>query len=249
MVTNVTQTTDAHDGSYAVQMEIVNFSNFPWPASFYSLNDNSQIPGFPVSERYPKFKGFIKANLKGGAAFWGSIIIYDENQQGVGVGTFFLNNPSTDWVSFEAPIEYFSNNIPAYLNITFTLVDTLEGDLTSIGSTVRIDHLSLDTPTSVESNENTPSIFSLDQNYPNPFNPSTTIRYSIPNESEVSLAIYNAIGAKVAELYSGSQTAGNFEINWDASDLTSGIYFLRMNAVSSKDSKRFTDVKKLILLK
>jgi len=93
------------------------------------------------------------------------------------------------------------------------------------------------------------SNFSLSQNYPNPFNPSTTIRYSIPNESEVSISVYNVLGAKVDELYSGTQTAGNFEVSWNASDFTSGVYFLRMNAVSLQNSKNFTDVKKLILLK
>ena len=249
-VNNVTQTTDAHHGSYAVQMEIVNFSNVPLPASFYAVNDNStSLPGHPVSERYTKFKGFIKADLKGGAAFWGGIIIYDESQQAIAAGTFFATNPSTNWVQFEAPIEYYSNNVPSYMSITFTLVDTLENDLTSIGSIVKIDHLTLDTPTSVETNENRPLTFALDQNYPNPFNPSTTISYSVPNESEVSLAVYNILGTKVDELYSGAQTAGNYKLLWDASRLTSGIYFLRMNAVSLKNNKRFSDVKKLILLK
>jgi len=93
------------------------------------------------------------------------------------------------------------------------------------------------------------SDYTLSQNYPNPFNPSTTIRYSIPNESEVSITVYNVLGAKVAALYSGAKTAGNFEVNWNASSFTSGVYFLRMNAVSLQNNKRFTDVKKLILLK
>jgi len=91
--------------------------------------------------------------------------------------------------------------------------------------------------------------YTLSQNYPNPFNPSTTIRYSIPNESEVSISVYNVLGAKVDELFSGAQTAGNFEVNWNASNFSSGIYFLRMNAVSIESNSHFADVKKLILLK
>ncbi len=248
LATNVTQTSDAHHGASAAKMEIVNFNGIALPAALGTIADNS-TGGHPISIKYSKFKGYVKANLKGGAAFWGGVIIYDENQQGIGAGTFLLTNPSTDWTPFEVTIEYFYDNAPFYLNITFTLVDTLEGDLASVGSTVIVDHLTLDTPTSVESNSNAPLVYELNQNYPNPFNPSTTIRYSIPNESEVTLTVYNAIGAKVDELYSGAQTAGNYEANWDASDFTSGVYFLRMSAVSLQNSKRFSDVKKLILLK
>ncbi len=247
VVTNVTRTSDAQQGSSAAQMEIVNFANTAWPAMLNTVNDNSSsIPGHPVSIRYTKFKGYIKTDLKGGATFWTSIVIYDETDQGIGTGTFILENPSPNWSQFETTIEYFSDKAPSYLSINFVLADTIDGDLTSAGSTVKIDNLTLDTPTNVESNGST---FALDQNYPNPFNPSTTIRYSLPNESEVSLTVFNSIGAKVAELYKGTQTAGNFEIIWNASNFTSGVYFLRMNAISLKNSKNFTDIKKLILLK
>ncbi|NOX64231.1 MAG: T9SS type A sorting domain-containing protein [Chlorobi bacterium] len=250
VVTNVTRTSDAQQGSSAAQMEIMNFANTAWPAMLGTVNDNSSsIPGHPVSIKYTKFKGYIKTDLKGGAVFWTSIVMYDDTDQGIGTGTFLLANPSPNWSQFEADIEYYSDKAPSYLTINFTLLDTLDGDLTSVGSTVKIDNLTLDTPTSVESNGNTPLTFALDQNYPNPFNPSTTIRYSIPNESDVSLTVFNSIGAKVAELYKGTQTAGNFEINWNASDFSSGVYFLRMNAISLKNSKNFTDIKKLILLK
>ena len=251
LVNNITQVSDAYNGSYAVQMEIVNYVNLPFPSLLISVDDNSpSTPGHPVSAKYTKLKGYYKLDLKGSAQFVGNIVMFDENQLGIGVGGFMLNNSSSDWITIEVPIEYSSDKVPSYAYIQFALLDSTDNDLTTIGSTVKIDHLSLEgAVTSVESNENAPLTFSLDQNYPNPFNPSTTIRYSIPNESEVSLSVYNALGAKVDELYSGAQTAGNFEVNWSASNFTSGVYFLRMNAVSVQNSKSFTDVKKLILLK
>ena len=251
LVNNITQVSDAYNGSYAVQMEIVNYVNLPFPSLLISVDDNSPSrPGHPVSAKYTKLKGYFKLDLKGSAQFVGNIVMFDENQLGIGVGGFMLNNSSSDWITIEVPIEYSSDKVPSYAYIQFALLDSTDNDLTTIGSTVKIDHLSLEgAVTSVESNENAPLTFSLDQNYPNPFNPSTTIRYSIPNESEVSLSVYNALGAKVDELYSGAQTAGNFEVNWSASNFTSGVYFLRMNAVSVQNSKSFTDVKKLILLK
>jgi len=68
----------------------------------------------------------------------------------------------------------------------------------------------------------------LDQNYPNPFYPSTTVSYSIPSQSYVSLKIINAVGTEVATLVSEKLTAGNYSCNWDASGLPAGIYFCRM---------------------
>ncbi len=88
-----------------------------------------------------------------------------------------------------------------------------------------------------------PTEFSLSQNYPNPFNPTTTIKYSIPNPGSVKLLVYNSLGEKVTELVDEYKEAGSYKINFDASDLSSGIYFYKLKA------GRFTSVKKLILLK
>ncbi|MBA4250931.1 MAG: hypothetical protein C0425_08180 [Chlorobiaceae bacterium] len=88
-----------------------------------------------------------------------------------------------------------------------------------------------------------PATFSLEQNYPNPFNPVTGINYSIPKDGIVTLKVYNVIGQAVATLYSGFQKEGSYSINFDASELTSGIYFYTLNA------EGFTSTKKMILTK
>ena len=72
--------------------------------------------------------------------------------------------------------------------------------------------------------------YNLAQNYPNPFNPATTIRYSIPQSGDVSLIIYNLLGAEIARLVDGRQPAGEYGITWDASNIPSGIYFYRLQA-------------------
>ncbi len=89
----------------------------------------------------------------------------------------------------------------------------------------------------------TPSTFSLEQNYPNPFNPSTTIRFSIPVETDVHLNVYNALGQVVAEMVNERLKEGYHEVNFDATNLTSGIYFYRLEA------DKFVDVKKMIIIK
>ena len=247
---SITQTSDAFDGNSAVKLEIKENFSLAFPALLVTSIDGAVNNGHPVSAKYTKFKGHFKLDLKGAALFGISILMYDKDGLAIGGGALNLNNSSANWIPIEVPIDYYDDKVPSYVYIQFALADSSDNDLTTIGSTAKIDHLSLDgAVTSIESNDNTPLSFSLDQNYPNPFNPSTTIRYSIPNESEVSLSVYDALGAKVEELYNGAQTAGNFEVSWDASNFTSGVYFLRMNAVSIQNSKRFTDVKKLILLK
>ena len=98
--------------------------------------------------------------------------------------------------------------------------------------------------TDVESNsEVMPTAFALEQNFPNPFNPSTKINYSIPTEGFVTLDVYNSIGQKVAALVSETKTAGTYTVNFDASNLTSGIYFYKISSGS------FSETKKMILLK
>jgi Secretion system C-terminal sorting domain len=88
-----------------------------------------------------------------------------------------------------------------------------------------------------------PTIYKLSQNYPNPFNPSTTIEYSIPKTSFVSLKIYDILGTEVATLVNEEKPAGNYQVSFDASSLSSGVYFYRLPAGS------FVETKKMILLK
>lgn len=93
------------------------------------------------------------------------------------------------------------------------------------------------------------SLYTLDQNYPNPFNPSTTIRYGLPSSSRVSLKIYNVLGQQIADLVNTEQSAGWYETVWYA-NVSAGLYFYRMDAVSTTDpNKRFTQLKKMLFLK
>ncbi|MDP1676032.1 MAG: T9SS type A sorting domain-containing protein [Bacteroidota bacterium] len=97
--------------------------------------------------------------------------------------------------------------------------------------------------TGVESTELLPLVFSLEQNYPNPFNPTTTIMYSIPAESRVTLKIYNMLGQEVATLVNETMVAGRYTASFNASNLASGAYIYRIEAGS------FVSNKKMILLK
>jgi hypothetical protein len=91
--------------------------------------------------------------------------------------------------------------------------------------------------------KNVPQAFTLLQNYPNPFNPSTTIAFSLPSQSFVSLKVFDVLGREVATIVSEEMAAGTYSRRWNATKLSSGIYFYRLQAGSN------TQMKKLILLK
>lgn len=98
-------------------------------------------------------------------------------------------------------------------------------------------------PKSSNITNSTPYEFALVQNYPNPFNPSTVISYSISKDGPVTLKVFNSIGQQVAELVNATQSAGIYNINFNASSLSSGVYFYTLKA------NDFTATKKFILIK
>jgi len=89
----------------------------------------------------------------------------------------------------------------------------------------------------------THSVFSLNQNYPNPFNPSTIISYSIPNASNVKLLVYNAIGQVIKVLEDGYKEAGNYNVSFNASELSSGLYFYKIEAGQNSQIRKMMLVK------
>ena len=88
-----------------------------------------------------------------------------------------------------------------------------------------------------------PIEYSLDQNYPNPFNPTTTISYSLAEDGFVNLVIYNLLGEEVTTLVNSKQKVGRYEVVFDASKISSGIYLYRLV------SNNFLSIKKMILIK
>ena len=104
--------------------------------------------------------------------------------------------------------------------------------------------LKYDTAVGVEEvAEKLPKSFTLYQNYPNPFNPTTTIKFALPVSSNVKLNVYNALGQLVETLVDKEMQSGYHEINFDASRLSSGVYFYQLNA------GYFAETKKMMLLK
>jgi len=99
------------------------------------------------------------------------------------------------------------------------------------GSKYRIGYATSDVvPSTGDAPHQIPASFVLEQNFPNPFNPATTIRYSTPRRSHVTLAVFNVLGQEVAELINGHIEAGSHEVQFNAHGLASGLYLYRMKA-------------------
>ncbi|MGA9408625.1 MAG: T9SS type A sorting domain-containing protein, partial [Bacteroidota bacterium] len=119
-----------------------------------------------------------------------------------------------------------------YDNNNYMVVPRTNADYSGVVVTSVAEHLSI-----------LPDHFEMDQNYPNPFNPSTTIRYSVPTAGKVLMKIYNVLGQEVATLVNTQQSAGTYNVTFNASRLASGMYFYRISSGS------FVQVKKMLLVK
>jgi hypothetical protein len=95
----------------------------------------------------------------------------------------------------------------------------------------------------IENNNELPSVYKLYNNYPNPFNPATNIKFDLPQAGFTVLTIYNSIGQKIETIAAENMNAGRYEMKWDATRYSSGVYFYKL------ESNGFNEVKKMLLVK
>jgi hypothetical protein len=159
----------------------------------------------------------------------------------------------TDWFAISPNGNFISSIVDDTLFVYSTIVDTFlakqclrdinYADYNIISTDQNVYLHAIDTETKIENNDLIPENYSLSQNYPNPFNPATTINYQIPLAGHVSLKVYDILGREVATLVNEEISAGNYEIKFDGSHLSSGVYFYTLQSGS------FNETKKLILIK
>lgn len=106
-----------------------------------------------------------------------------------------------------------------------------------------VDRIPTNTNPGQVNNSIIPDVFSLSQNYPNPFNPSTKITYQLPVNSDVSIKVFDMLGKEIMTLVNEKKDAGSYEVQFNAANFASGMYFYRISAGN------FTDTKRMILIK
>lgn len=154
-------------------------------------------------------------------------------------GTELVQSSAITWVSPKAIT--FSYTAPAVTG-TDTLYATVDRGYSGAWNWAPNKGIKVYSATGIISNE-IPVKFSLSQNFPNPFNPTTTISFDIPKSEFVNLSVYDLSGKKVDELVNSNLQAGKYSTLWNASKLSSGVYFYKIQA------GEFTEVKKLTLIK
>lgn len=125
------------------------------------------------------------------------------------------------------------------------LLKTTDGGLT--WSLVEYTMVTAPVSKSLGNNVNTSNTFSISQNYPNPFNPSTKISYSIPTDGFVNVTVMDITGKEVSSLMNGFQKSGSYTMNFDGKNLSSGVYFYRINVNGA--NVNFTKTMKMLLVK
>jgi len=118
------------------------------------------------------------------------------------------------------------------------LVDYVTGEMDNDDVELDYAELEIENTTGINDKIDQPTSFSLSQNYPNPFNASTTISYSLLEESDVTIDIFDIMGRKIETLVSGRQDAGSHSVVWDASNVSSGVYLYRIIAGNYTETRR-----------
>ena len=157
-----------------------------------------------------------------------------------GDGIFLSSDSGQSWSKINTGLSNLYISSLAVSNSTIYIGVARE---TNVGSIVYKRPVS-EVITNVEKDISTiPLVYLLNQNCPNPFNPTTNISYSIPQSANVTLKVYDLLGREVVELVNGEKNPGRYEVRFDGSNLTSGVYFYRLTAGS------FSQTKKLMLIK
>jgi len=158
-----------------------------------------------------------------------------------------LVNSADPWsnnVSYTVPLSYILPNHVTEANANMNIFVYKTGGSISTDQTIQQSRvISITQPVGIYNQNETPDSYSLTQNYPNPFNPTTNINFSIPKDQDVSLKFYNSMGQEVATYVDGFLKAGVYNVDFDGSSLSSGIYFYTLK------TNNFVETKKMMLVK
>ena len=155
---------------------------------------------------------------------------------------FDLKSAKPEQKIAESPLFTISNNA---MNL-FASTNLLRPFSVVIGDTFVVDRNA--STTSVDQTQSGVNNFTLEQNYPNPFNMSTVIRYSLSEDADVTIKVYDIVGKEVGTLVHSKQAAGVHSIGFRNNALSSGTYFYRLTAVSP-DGKKHSEIKKMVAMK
>jgi hypothetical protein len=211
-------------------IEIHNSAIFTMDLTGYKIYDSGGNAGTKPKKEFPSGAS-IPAN-----GFY--VIVTDD-----GSASAFGLSSGGEEVWFEDPTGVVVDNV------VFTAMDTSQsysrvpdgsGDWGLVNTITRG---ASNNPSSIGDDNLNTNNFELSQNYPNPFNPTTLINFSIPEQTNVKLAIYDVLGNEVKILMNGFKKAGNYVVEFNASGLSSGVYFYTLTAGNLVETKKLNLLK------
>ena len=212
-----------------------------YPNNFPGIDNQNAFAGYQFNLMYPSGQQGM------GSRFGcGGMMQFNNNMDfQLHYNDMQLNNNGIDKSTIK--VKYFDSNTNSWVEMPNTVMNTTSNTITfsknSVDNLIILTGESVATGISNENKDNAVKDFQLFQNYPNPFNPSTDIRFEIKENANVNLSVYNVLGQKVAELVNSELPAGIHSVSFNASNLSSGIYFYELKAGT------FTSVRKMELLK
>lgn len=239
--------TEQASGTSSTGTFSVNISESYWRHIGFNSNppNNYIITNTEITNNSTGNFGGTTYKYQNGYVFWVTKIDKDigpngfvfDSHQWVAQGTMLKNGQHYGTVQFDGPVTNYSSgpNLILHLNN---------------GTNIFI-HTLINSPTSVneQNNVGSPDDFIILQNYPNPFNASTTIQYILTGRKLITIKIFDALGREIETIVNNEdQPAGNYNLIWNAENLTSGIYFCRIQVASEVQENKFKIIK-LILLK
>lgn len=195
------------------------------------VNIDMAFAPYPATAPYNQDSLVILASTDGGATYTSIARLGPLQMQTAPSVSAQFTPTASQWVKRSYPLPAGTNKIDFLGKSAF-------------GNDLFLDSICVGVPVGIGNNNNSvPGVYSLSQNYPNPFNPTTTISYGLPKAGIVKLVVYDILGREVKTLVDGFKEANTYNISFDASNLSSGIYFY---SIKSGD---FTQTKKMLLVK
>jgi len=220
-------------------------SGYSSPSSIYWIKVDELID----SLRYTNFVPYLNYQIPAQSFQAGQLCSYtvpdstfiddDGNNTLTYSATLSNGNPLPAWLWFDPATQTFEGTPTEVININVK-VKAEDSANVSVTCTFAINVII----TGIDENkEQLPESIYLYQNYPNPFNPTTTIKFSLPKSDQVSLKIYDVLGKEIKNIFSGHLNAGDYSFDFDAENISSGIYFYVMKTNTFCDQKKMTVLK------
>ncbi len=236
----ITQSNEPHSGISAADGQVI-----PYQGGFLRPTLSAS---FPINTRPQALHGWYKFTSIGDNQFYVRTEFYLLGAY-IGDGYFSTRTSTVTYREFTVSIDWYTTLTPD--SVTITIFVPGGGHL---GTRFVVDDLTFRLPSDVHENGwSIPQEFSVEQNYPNPFNPTTKINFSVPTTSFTTLKVFDILGKEVATLVNEELKPGSYETTFsakggsasggDGKDLSSGVYFYRLQAGS------FVETKKLLLLR